>query len=268
MWINIAFPRNGTVVPIQVDDDVLRKTDLYGMRLGQEVDGALFGKQFKGYVFRLKGGSDKEGFPMVNGVLANARVSLLLARGATGFNTFRGRSGERRRKAIRGCIIGPDIAMINVVMVKKGDAEIDGLTNKTLPRRLGPKRASKIRQLFSLRRDDDVRKYVVRRKVEKAGKKSRFKAPKVQRLITPVVKARRLKKLKTQKASLERSQQERREFLKSVGRARMVHRQRESSRRARQHLHYDIRDSIKIQQLKKPGAKTEKKAKTAKTAKK
>merc|ERR1712224_1106028 len=42
-------------------------------------------------------------------------------------------------------------------------------------------RASKIRKLFGLTKDDDVTKYVVRR--EREGKTP--KAPKIQRLITP-----------------------------------------------------------------------------------
>ena len=34
-----------------------------------------------------------------------------------------------------------------------------------VPRRLGPKRASKIRKLFALAKEDDVRKYVIRREI-------------------------------------------------------------------------------------------------------
>ena len=56
-----------------------------------------------------------------------------------------------------------------------------------VPRRLGPKRASKIRKLFNLSKKDDVRQFVVKRPVQKEGKKERFKAPKIQRLITPIV---------------------------------------------------------------------------------
>lgn len=52
-----------------------------------------------------------------------------------------------------------------------GEQEIPGLTDTTVPRRLGPKRASKIRKLFNLTKNDDVRKYVIRRKLpEKEGK--------------------------------------------------------------------------------------------------
>jgi len=65
--------------------------------------------------------------------------------------------------------------------------EIPGLTDMNVPRRLGPKRASKIRKLFNLSKKDDVRQFVVKRPVQKEGKKERFKAPKIQRLITPIV---------------------------------------------------------------------------------
>lgn len=52
-----------------------------------------------------------------------------------------------------------------------GEQDIPGLTDTTVPRRLGPKRASKIRKLFNLSKNDDVRKYVIRRKLpEKEGK--------------------------------------------------------------------------------------------------
>lgn len=64
--------------------------------------------------------------------------------------------------------------------------DIPGLTDKEVPRRLGPKRASKIRKLFNLSKDDDVRRFVVKRPVQKEGKNPRSKAPKIQRLITPL----------------------------------------------------------------------------------
>jgi small subunit ribosomal protein S6e len=255
MKLNVAYPRNGTVKQFELNDDDLRKTNLFDYRLGNEVDGSLFGSQFKGYVFRLKGGSDKQGFPMVNGVMAASRVSLLIPRGAIGFNTFRGRSGERRRKALRGCICGPDLAVLNVVVQKIGESPIEGVTDVSVPRRLGPKRASKIRQLFNLSVDDDVKRFVVRRKVQKEGKKPRFKAPKVQRLITPLVKARRLTKLKSRQSAARKSQEERRDFLKGLARARMIHRQRKA---AHDRLAQAARDKVAIGVMKKSGASKKK----------
>ena len=50
-----------------------------------------------------------------------------------------------------------------------GEKDIPGLTDTTVPRRLGPKRASKIRKLFNLSKEDDVRQYVVRKPLNKDG---------------------------------------------------------------------------------------------------
>ena len=77
-------------------------------------------------------------------------------------------------------------------------------------RRLGPKRASKIRKLFALSKDDDVRKYVIRRELpaKAEGKKGSSKAPKIQRLVTPQQLQRkrdmmRFKKTRQAKAKTE-----------------------------------------------------------------
>jgi hypothetical protein len=40
-----------------------------------------FLQEFKGYVFKIMGGCDKQGFPMKQGVLTNGRVRLLLHKG-------------------------------------------------------------------------------------------------------------------------------------------------------------------------------------------
>lgn len=121
---------------------------------------------------------------MVQGVLCNHRVRLLLHEGSKGYRTRR--TGERKRKSVRGCIVGPDMAVLNLVIIKQGEKPIPGLTEEScaIPRRKGPKRANNIRKLFNLTKNDDVTKYVVRRKMEHKGKKI-DKAPKIQRLITP-----------------------------------------------------------------------------------
>merc|ERR1711991_560955 len=108
MKLNLAYPRNGTVKQFDCSEDHIRRGNLYDFHLGQDVDGTLFAPEFEGYVFRLKGGQDKDGFPMLQGVLANARVSLLLKRGAVNFCAYRGKNGERRRKSVRGCIVASD----------------------------------------------------------------------------------------------------------------------------------------------------------------
>jgi len=225
MKINLTFPRNDTCKQYEVDDERLRKSSLFDHRLGQQVEGKIFSDDWEGYILKITGGSDKDGFPMSQGVLAASRVLLFLKRGAIGYNAWRGRSGERRRKSVRGCILGADIAVLNLIIVKPGEKEIEGVTNVQNPRRLGPKRASKIRRLFNLERDADVRQFVVRRKVEKAGKKARVKAPKIQRLVTPTIRARRALKIKHRKTALAKSQEQRREFLAMITRHRQAARQ-------------------------------------------
>merc|ERR1719150_2304070 len=150
----------------------------FDKRMSRDVEGDTLGDEFKGYIFKIAGGNDKQGFPMKQGILVNHRVRLLFKKGMSCFRERR--SGCRKRKSVRGCIVGSDLAVMSLVIVKKGAEEIPGLTDDQRPRRLGPKRANKIRKLFGLDKKDDVRKYVVRRQTEKCSK-----APKIQRLITP-----------------------------------------------------------------------------------
>ena len=83
---------------------------------------------------------------------------------------------------------------MNLAIVKKGEGEIEGLTDKQIPRRLGPKRANNIRKLFALDKSDPVTQYVIRKAVEKNGK-TKSVAPKIQRLITPVTLQRKRRRM-------------------------------------------------------------------------
>ena len=83
--------------------------------------------------------------------------------------------------------MGANLSVLNLVIVKKGEKDIPGLTDTTVPRCLGPKRASRIRKLFNLSKEDDVCQDVVQKPLNKEGKKPRTKAPKTQRLLTPRV---------------------------------------------------------------------------------
>jgi ribosomal protein S6E (S10) len=181
MKLNIACPTTGAQKFIECDDEKKLRA-LYDKRISQEVEGEALGEEFAGYVFRISGGNDKQGFPMKQGVLCNHRVRLLLSKGLSCYRPRR--KGERKRKSVRGCIVGADLSVLNLVIVKKGEGEVPGLTDVVVPRRLGPKRANKIRKLFNLSKEDDVRKYVIARKFEKKGK-TVTKRPKIQRLITP-----------------------------------------------------------------------------------
>lgn len=209
MKLNLADPQTGAQKQIEIDDEK-KLQHLYDMRLAQEINGADLGEDYKGYVFRIMGGQDKQGFAMKQGVLTATRVRLLLDRNVVGCRGYGMRKGERKRKSVRGCIISHDISVLNLLIVKNGEKSIEGLTDRMIPRRLGPKRATKIRKLFNLSKEDDVRKFVIRREVPvkegaKEGTKPRSKAPKIQRLVTPQMIHRKRRRLAKKAAAGEAS---------------------------------------------------------------
>ena len=153
MKLNVSYPANGTQKLIEIDDE--RRLRIFmDKRMGAEVPADSVGPEFKGYVFKITGGNDKQGFPMKQGILHPTRVRLLLSEGHSCYRPRR--TGERKRKSVRGCIVAMDLAVLALSVVKQGEGELLGLTDQVHPKRLGPKRATKIRRFFGLSKDDDV----------------------------------------------------------------------------------------------------------------
>ena len=63
MKINISYPVAGTQKCIEFDDDK-KYSVFYDRRMGQEVEVDQLGDEFKGYIMKITGGNDKQGFPM------------------------------------------------------------------------------------------------------------------------------------------------------------------------------------------------------------
>lgn len=203
MKLNIAYPPNGTQKSVEIDDEQKLRI-FFDKRMGQEVEADVLGDEFKGYVVKIAGGNDKQGFPMKQGVMIPNRVKLLLTKESSCYRQRR--AGERKRKSVRGCIVSHDMSALSLVVVKQGETEIEGLTDVQVPKRLGPKRANNIRKFFGLSKEDDVRQFVIRREVVK-GEKTYTKAPKIQRLVTP----QRLQRKRAVKAAKIKNSQVQRE---------------------------------------------------------
>jgi small subunit ribosomal protein S6e len=142
MKYNISNTSTGQQLLKEIDDDKINR-HFNDRRMGSDVDGEVLGPEFKGDTFRITGGTDQQGFTMKQGILVNGRVKILMKNRTTLYRPRR--SGERKRKSARGCICGPDLAVIALKVLVKGDAEVAGLTDAPRPRRLGPKRVSSLR---------------------------------------------------------------------------------------------------------------------------
>jgi len=205
MKLNIAYPATGCQKVVEVEDENKLRA-FYDKRMSTEVDGAPLGDQFANYTFKITGGNDQQGFPMKQGVLTSSRVRLLMAKGQSCYRPRR--SGERKRKSVRGCIVSSELSVLNLVVVKKGPQEIPGLTDQVKPRRHGPKRATKIRKLFNLTKEDDVKEHNIKRKIVKDGQKPYYKKPKIQRLVTPERLQHKRRQASEKKARYEKSRAE------------------------------------------------------------
>merc|ERR1712079_386374 len=163
MKFNIADPSSGGQKLIEVDDEAKIRPFLE-KRMGQEVEGENLGQEYKGYIFKITGGNDAQGFAMKQGIMGQGRARILFKKKSSLFNPKR--TGYRRRRSVRGCITGSDLAVMSLKIIKK----------------------------------DNVCRYVARREI-KRGDKTHYKAPKVQRLITE----KRLRRKKVAKrAKLDR----------------------------------------------------------------
>ena len=262
--INIANPQTGLIKKFEFEDEKQLRIFM-DKRIGQEVDISTLGEKFKNYIVRITGGNDKDGFPMMLGVATSNRVRLLLDGSLGCYIPLR--DGQRRKKTVRGCVVSMDLAVLNVVIVKKGDSEIEGLTDTMVPLRKGPKRASHIRKLFNLTKDDDVRKYVVRRTVERKNAKegkstTRSKAPKIQRLVTDLRRAHKRQRNARFLAQRVKTQEAAKKYKAAVARYKLL--------KAHGHKVVTIKDLEMVWNKKSPkaGKKAPKAQRVVKTQKK
>src|SRR4030042_2020431 len=97
-----------------------KESAIAGKRIGDELDGNLVGAA--GYVLVLTGGSDDSGFPMRTEVHGSAKKAILTSDGI-GFNAKK--SGERRRKYVRGNTYSSEIVQVNMKVKSAGPTSLE-----------------------------------------------------------------------------------------------------------------------------------------------
>ena len=199
--LNISDPVTGNNKKVVIEDEEKVRYFLE-KRIDNIVDGEYLGPEFKGYQLKITGGNDIAGKPMKQGVFSSKHVRILMEDGSKGYRCKR--TGERKRRCVRGAIIGQDITTVALCISKRGEQAIAGLTDVKKPIKLGPKRASHIRKMFGLKKEDNVVKYVVKREITKDAK-HHHKSPKIQRLITKN-RLRRRKTLKNERKNKKADQ--------------------------------------------------------------
>ena len=90
------------------------------MKIGDIIKGGLIG--FPNYEFVITGGSDASGFPMRKDVHGPVKKRILVSKRGIGYRLKR--KGQKRRKMVRGNEISYDMTLLNLKVVKYGEAEL------------------------------------------------------------------------------------------------------------------------------------------------
>lgn len=72
MQLNVSFPATGAQKLFEVVDEHKLRI-FYEKRMGTEVEADQLGDEWKGYILKIAGGNDKQGFPMKQGVLTHSK---------------------------------------------------------------------------------------------------------------------------------------------------------------------------------------------------
>jgi small subunit ribosomal protein S6e len=110
-------PGKGLSKLIEIDE---KKFRFEGMKIGETIKGGLIG--FPNYEFEITGGSDSSGFPMRKDVHGPVKKKILVSRRGIGYKPRR--AGQKKRKTVRGNEVTFDMTLINLKVVKYGEAEL------------------------------------------------------------------------------------------------------------------------------------------------
>jgi small subunit ribosomal protein S6e len=110
-------PGKGLSKIVEIDE---KKFRFEGMKIGDVIKGGLIG--FPNYEFEITGGSDASGFPMRKDVHGPVKKKIYVSKRGIGYKPKR--KGQKRRKTVRGNEVTSDMNMINLKVIKYGEAQL------------------------------------------------------------------------------------------------------------------------------------------------
>lgn len=109
--------------------------------MGEIIEADVLGDTWTGYHLRIAGGNGEQELAMKQGVRSYGRVRLLLKKDHSCHRSRR--SDEKKIKYVRGCIVDADMWVLALVIIKKSEQELPGLTRQLFRRDLVLKEQAK-----------------------------------------------------------------------------------------------------------------------------
>ena len=116
----VSDPKNGKSYKTEISGH--HANLLIGKKIGDEIDGIFVG--LPSYKLTIRGGSDRDGFPMKRSLPGTRRTRILMTR-SVGCKEVE--LGVRKKKSIRGNTISPDIIQINMKITTQGAKPVEEL---------------------------------------------------------------------------------------------------------------------------------------------
>ncbi len=117
-----------------------REMLLYNKKINDMFDGGM-ACELPGYKLQIRGGSDKDGFPMRPEVSGTRRANLVLSN-PPGIKISR--KGFKKKKAVVGNTVSPTIVQLNLKVIEYGPKTLEELGLKLTPKDQKPKEEKKV----------------------------------------------------------------------------------------------------------------------------
>ncbi|MEW6295449.1 MAG: 30S ribosomal protein S6e [Candidatus Diapherotrites archaeon] len=121
MQLVLSDPKTGKAYSKKIESPAL----FLNKKIGEEIK--LDSVGLEGYTAKIKGGSDKQGFPMNQSIQGSIRKKIFTGK-TTGFRPKR--KGERTRKSVRGNIISSEIEQVNLTVTTYGSKPLSEILGK------------------------------------------------------------------------------------------------------------------------------------------